>query len=555
MIMKLVIPPIVRPALLRLVIGTAATALTSFMATAHPYATCLTNSSGTVSFRLNEAADTVEILWSGGATNLGALPVGLTITNIGAASPFQVKVSKAGSGVPTQINDDANQVWHFYHSRGVAVNRRPASPYFGRIYVANSIRGTTSPTATGRLTPTGIYVIGPDGSDVFSQGINPTTSRTGGTTNEPATTSASTWFNLYVGDDDDMVYRSDWTDSHGNLWVTDPDIATNALATNVLALLTSSALVPVGVNNNHGSIACSLVTGKLSDGTLKVYTGDEDYQTDPTVGFGYELNSLWRYEIGATGLSYSNAPNVKLATPYINTLGGQVLGIARNSAKGYLYYIDSRENANQNILQVIDEATGLQIYDSLTESLNLGSTGNDFLLASRGIAIAPDNSFIATITRGAQVIVVPLVDGIPSLAGRTTFSTGTGTQAHRIAIDAAKNIYVVSSSYERCRIYSLGLTTTCTTTSDPTGSGGEGGSFSLTTPTTQVFTVVDTDTVFEAGPTTAIFTLQRTNYDSLTSPLTVSFNMTGPAVRGDGLCAADERRDFHRERRSHPGRL
>ena len=108
----------------------ATTILPTHVAKANPYATCLTNTSGTISFRLNEAADTVRVIWNGGAsvTNLGARAKGLTITNLGTVtSPFQVQVVKAGNNVI-----GTNTPVAFNAPRSVAVNFNPKSPYFGR---------------------------------------------------------------------------------------------------------------------------------------------------------------------------------------------------------------------------------------------------------------------------------------------------------------------------------------------------------------------------------------------------------------------------------------
>src|SRR3954468_838779 len=57
-------------------------------ARATPYACDITNSGGVVSFRLNENADSVKIISSGGAVtnDLGVGIKGLTVTNLGIAA-------------------------------------------------------------------------------------------------------------------------------------------------------------------------------------------------------------------------------------------------------------------------------------------------------------------------------------------------------------------------------------------------------------------------------------------------------------------------------------
>src|ERR1041385_8229851 len=81
-----------------------ATALVAQNARATSYASNLTNNNGTVSFRLNDAADSVKVIGNGGAltVELGPLPRGLTATNLTSqgltAGNFSVIVSKVGSG-------------------------------------------------------------------------------------------------------------------------------------------------------------------------------------------------------------------------------------------------------------------------------------------------------------------------------------------------------------------------------------------------------------------------------------------------------------------------
>src|SRR5436190_600797 len=95
------------------------------------------------------------------------------------------------------------------------VNRRPASPYFGRIYVANA---RSAVTATGRPTGDGIYILNADGTDAVGQGD---TALTGGL--DMATGGTSMPWRLTIGENDDMLYICDWADSDGNLYRVDPD--------------------------------------------------------------------------------------------------------------------------------------------------------------------------------------------------------------------------------------------------------------------------------------------------------------------------------------------
>lgn len=500
-----------------------AVAATATVAVAHPYATALTNDAGTVSFRLNEAADNVKVIGNAGTltNDLGAVARGLTVTNLTTSGltggVFTVVVAKAGSGAPTLISDNSNTNNMFWAPRGLAVNRRPDSPYFGRIYIANTQPGT--PGGSGRPQTAGIYMLNPDSTDAIGQG---NAAQTAGIDMQPGT--ASMPWRIRVGTDDDNLYLCDWTDNLGNLFVADANVSatsgTNLLQVQAGPLVGTGVGLPAGYT--HGSISDVIVTGSLATGDLTVYSVDEDYETIP--GFLTELNSLWRYDIGSAdsgnSFPWSNAPNAKIATPAV-AFGGQVMGLDR-ATNGYFYLLDQRFDGNENGLQVIDPTGPTVLYESRTDSLNLGFP-RDILSNCVSVAVSSDMKYLAAQRSAGQVVVVPLIDGIPNLAARIEF-VGNST-ARQIAFDAADNIYTISAASERLRIYSLGLTTTATTGSD--------GTFSLTTPSTTVSVAADTDTIYEAGTpvTTATLAVVRAN-DPLTDPLSVSFSTSGTAVRG-----------------------
>src|SRR4051794_27852986 len=137
------------------------------LANANPYASAVSNANGNVSFTLNEAADKVTIVFDGGAStqDLGARAKGTHSFSLGAASSFEIVVAKRAASVWTLISSDTNRLMSFNSGRGVAVNMHANSPYFGRIYVANSSAGT----ATGRPVGDGIYIMNPDQTDALGR--------------------------------------------------------------------------------------------------------------------------------------------------------------------------------------------------------------------------------------------------------------------------------------------------------------------------------------------------------------------------------------------------
>jgi hypothetical protein len=500
-----------------LALGLAAMALTAQVAVAHPYATCLTNNAGTVSFRLNEDAAGVQILWNNGASSrtLGAVSRGLTVTNVGATSPFEVKVNKSGTGTPSLISDNTNVLNHFEYPRGVFVNRRPASPYFGRVYVASGRAGTSG---SGRVLGDGIYILNADHTDAVGQGD---TALTGGL--DFATGGASSPWHLTVGENDDYLYIADWSDATGNLYRADPNVSTGSgqlvFPKNVL-----TAAPPLSPEDNHGSVQGAAVSGSLATGDLKVWLVDEDNSTAPASG----VNSLWRYDIGAEALPYTAQPTWMANTPALNAANNADLARATN---GYLYQLHYRSAGAQNCLQVVDP-DGNVLWKSRDVSVNELGRPHDLMSNCVSVAVSRDMRYLAALRTSGIIVVVPLVDGLPNLAAKVEIANGGQVTARQVAFDAANNVFVVDNVSERLRVYSLGLTTTATTKSNPTGNGGEGGSFDLSIPSTTVSIAVDVAETTEAGGV-ANFTFTRLNSTSLAQPLMVEFGTSGTALRGD----------------------
>jgi len=516
---------------------------------ATPYATCLTNTGSSIIFRLNEAADNVKIVYNGDTVtnDLGPVAAGLTNVPLAITGTYKIIVSKQGSGAISQIGASIP----FNVPRGVAVNNNPASPHFGKIYVSNAGAGAKGD---------GIYVFYSDLTDVFG------TNRTAGYTGFASSASASP-MRLTVGPDD-KVYICDWSDPTGNLIVTDPDVSTFDY---VLKPLTGMAAIPVGVDNNHGSVYGVAVSGSLANGDLIVYTFDEDYQEDPTAAFAYQMNSVWEYRIGSGPLPWTNPPTL-MAVPsvqFVSQNGDVAIG-----PTGLIYMNQRRANASgppgsgtwSPSLFIIDTnhyipssdygtvynpdpanqpgqpgvfllssnywahpSSGGYIWESQSASSDIGSGGIDYFGECNGIAISPDGKYIVGIHWGPYggiganaLVFAPLTNGIPDLSQRFVYEVGGAAAGRGVAFDRANNVYMISSGLQQFRAYSLGITATAITSSD--------GTFTLVTPETIVSVASTIPVAAETGPTSGEFTLSRTG--STADPLPVNINLGGTAVRG-----------------------
>lgn len=485
-----------------------------------PYASGLTNAGGTISFRLNEAADNVRIISNGGAVtnDLGARAAGLHTENLGITGAFSVVVSKAAppgyltASAPNratvlQISTDNNLV-RFNQPRGLAVNTDPASPYFGRVYVANSAAGTAGTRTVGD----GIYILNSDLSDALGRGD---TASTGGL-DFGATASP---YRLTIGQDG-YLYIADWSDTTGSLYRTDPDVSPGS-GVNVLGGPTGSGF-PVTSSRVHGSIAAAVVEGSLAAGNLRAYVIDEDLQSDPDSSTANMRNSMWYHDLGSSLPGPATMPTLFHTAPWIASTS-QTMDMSRGT-NGYFYVNTYRSAGTDRAGLYVTDAFGNDLWNSLQASQGLGGSA-DFLRATGGGAVSPDQKFCAVInieTNG--ITLVPLdASGLPDLANRLQFN-GFGTttaQGREVAFDIAGNLYAVSSGAQLLRVFSPGGTTVATTTSD--------GTFQLYRPPGVSVTAADPQ-ADEFGANSVMFVITRTG--TADAPLTVQFTLGGTASNG-----------------------
>ena len=131
---------LIRPTLRGLVLALAVTALSSYVARAVPYASCITNNTGSVSFYLNENADDVKIVFDGGGVgktnDLGAKTKGLQAGafSMTGHTSYQIQVMRNAPVGWVLSSSDSNLMCVFNSPRGVAVSQVSSNlSSFGRI--------------------------------------------------------------------------------------------------------------------------------------------------------------------------------------------------------------------------------------------------------------------------------------------------------------------------------------------------------------------------------------------------------------------------------------
>lgn len=242
----------------------AAIALASHSACAHPYASGISNNAGTISFILNESADSVQIAFDDrtSTNNLGGLSAGVQTFALGAHTNYAIIVSKAGVGAPSQISADTNRFLNFYYPRGVAVNRNPKTANFGRIYVAHSTTNTEAIIGGGsRPMGQGVYLLNADQSDAVGQGD---VALTAGMPLDTAVTALYAPYKISVGPDD-QVYVGDGRGRYvggtgAGVWMAAPDFSSG------------QDLLPLGNTNVFGGVVGTpIASGSIAAGDLVLY--------------------------------------------------------------------------------------------------------------------------------------------------------------------------------------------------------------------------------------------------------------------------------------------
>ncbi len=524
--------------------------LSSLNAHATPYASEVTNISGTIQYYLNETPDSVVVTFedgSHGTLNPATPAVGANSFALGSHTSYKIAVSKVGAGTPVQISTDTNTFCVWGTPRGVDINANPTNgSLFGRIYIDNSGSGSK-----GR----GIYILNSD-----------TTSLAGGTTGLATGVfspygSPSSPYRLGIGRDDNNVYVGDLTSGGATVWQFDPNVS--AFTNQVLGGLGYTAGTAIGV---HGEIfGRPVATGSLATGNLTLFTTDYDMAVDAdnantTLGyntFSGEYNNINEYLIGGASLPWTNPPNLAINAqiPSIATLDEEVdIG----PTTGDIFLANYRNNYGAPNLEIFDPTGTNLLFSSLqngsdyfnaagvaystyidgTTPTGTGIPYNAGSFSPFAMKVSPDEKFVACGLINNPIFIMSLTNGIPDPTTLTVIpnypNTGGYEDLRGLTWDAGDNVYTVSSGQGLLRIFSLGLTTTAVTSNDYTGTNG---SFSLATPDISASVTATTPFGSQMGgafnyasPQPVVFTI--TLNAPQTGPTTVNFILGGTATNG-----------------------
>jgi len=403
------------------------------------------NASNTVVRTINagtQSKGSNSVIWDGKDDSNVILPVGnysFRVTSAGADRADWLNGGINSIATPLHANSTLN---NFEVPRGVAVNRNPNSPYYGRIYVANA---RNLNTAAGRTMLDALYMLNADTSDTgIAGGTGPYSGNIDW--NNTATDVVSP-FRLEVGPDD-SVYITDWSDPHSGLWQAPAD-----LSGTFTEVLDNTGRAASGLNATHGSIADVVIKG--TGANRVIYTFDEDF-----VPAGGSTGSILRYDIGTTttftgppsGYAYMDGTGSN--NRIINFLGGVAIandgtfwisqlraGIAAETAPSLM-----QVDASGNVLWTSVPSLAA---DSLTDPLR-GIQGMAYDPVNNVIALATNRTATGPTRQGLVVIFDPVTKTVREQFYVGSASSTTNTD---VSFDNAGNLYLVNRSAERMYVY------------------------------------------------------------------------------------------------------
>lgn len=515
--------------------------LTGSHVVATPYASGVTVNGGNVQFYLNEAGGNVTVTYEDGTTNSSFdgittgtnEPRGAYTFSLNGHTGYAISVFKLGNGVPFQITMDSSNFAIWGTPRGMAVNQNPKmGNLFGRIYVGSG--GITGSGATAKYH--GLYALNSDLSDALGQGTNAFAQ--GLFSGE----SSSGPYKLRVAPDNRLI-ENDFA-GNGSLYLFSPDLSSS----NAVFL----ANQPAGIHGDKFGTPDLLITNIEGTNYYTLWVFDSGMPAPltgttygPNTGGG-NYNDAERYDLGANPtFPWTNGPNYF----YCMGLGGipELITEGDIGKDGKIICGFGRANLSNPDVQILDPTGSTLLWTSWNDTdggsdpWNGSSAGGGELYC--GIRVSPDGRFLAAVDVDNGITIANLTNGLPDDASLFGIKNASNTGNSRgMDWDAADNVYVCSSGQGLLRGYSLGLTTTCVTSNDITGTNG---SFRFILPPVTASVVTTTPQASQnyinnsspGTPIPGVFAISL-NTNSLTTPAVVNFGLSGTGLLGTNYTIA-----------------
>ncbi len=401
-------------------------------------------------FRLNEDATSVYLSIVKDGENkdgheLGAMSKGVhEVANPFGTQGFDgfaITASTRAVGRPVKISNN-DPIFQFYVPRGMAVDRTPTSPYFGRIYVAEAEGGQISEgaPAVARRTSQGVYVISSDFADVTNQGST--------AWNGNVSWGSSSLTNYQFGPSHLGVAPS------GKVYVPS-SVLTSANVYIMDAADPSADFVPIfGGRRNSETGALKADGATVVDPVMAcVVQGEGEEEKLFTMSrncVGTIYTNICQYNIGqADSLPWKQTPSEVLFDDALTSYFENGCGQIAYDQHGGWFMSQYRYSS----------ATTRPALAHITNGVLDYNCGGTISTSNRGaMAVNADGSLLA-IARETGVVAVYEVEynaaNVPTLTEKYVIEWGSAGYAIACDFDAAGNLYIVSSSNERLMVYSL----------------------------------------------------------------------------------------------------
>lgn len=409
------------------------------------------------SFRLNEDATSVTLaIESEGETtathDCGALEKGLhEIDNPFGAVEFDAfSITASGRQIPfvTKVSDDSH-VFQYYAPRGVAIDKTPSSPFFGRIYVTESVGGQCSEDWYGtspdqRAVTQGVYVLGNDLSDVTNQGATAWAGNVAWGTNSGGTYQFALSRPAVAPDGDVFVCSSSY-DSPGIYIMNPADPSADFQAVFSGKISASNGQMKKGKNVICNPVMNCVVLGTGENEVLYTY--------DRNNALGTVYSDIQQYNIGELeALPWTEVPTRKFfddmtTGSHMQNGNGQ---IAYDQHGGF-FLSQYRYNSSAAVPGLIHVNQNGEV------DFNIANNGVD-ACQQGGMGVSADGSLLAMGTELGQVKVWDVTYdavGAPTLTEKYLIVWGNAGNTYGVDFDVAGNLYIVSNSNERLMVYAL----------------------------------------------------------------------------------------------------
>ena len=538
---------------IRLLLGAAVVLLCPRLSQASPYASCLSNNVGTISFILNESGGNVTVTYEDGSTNANYngnttgtnLAKGAHSFALNGHNGFAIAVTKAGNGVSSLISEDTNQFSVWASPRGVDVNKNPKyGSLFGRTYIGNSAIGLPLSSEPGYyIKQHGLYALNADFTDALGQGTN------AWATNLWMTGTANSPWRMRVAPDNTLIVN-DLNAGTAAVWQFAPDLSSSNLF-----------LANIGVSTNHANEwGTPYVSGTLAAGNLIIWVGDPNLQcptmaADPGIVIGpgttagSSYNCIYEYNVGSGPLPWAAKPN------YAYTEGLDSIANLRTELDigqdGKIIAGFGRANLSNPDIQVLSADGSTVLWTSWNDTGGASDPWNGLnsgvgaaVGTYAGVRVSPDGRLLASVDVDNGITMANLTNGVPDdstlfsvpqpatdFPGGFPATAGTSPyvgNSRGMCWDAANNLLVCSSGQGLLRAFSLGASETCVTTNDASLTNG---GFYVILPSVSASVVATTPTASQnyGSPTPGVFTISL-NTNILSLPVQISFALSGTAA-------------------------